>query len=74
VVPDDAVQYDDRSRTHVVFLAESETVFQPRRVEVGVRLDGFTEVRGVRAGERVAAKGSHALKSEMLKDRISSED
>jgi cobalt-zinc-cadmium efflux system membrane fusion protein len=72
LVPDEAVQWDGRS--HLVFVEESARVFRPRRVEVGIRADGFTEVRGVRDGERVAAAGSHVLKSEMLKDRIAGGD
>jgi cobalt-zinc-cadmium efflux system membrane fusion protein len=72
LVPDGAVQWDGRS--HLVFVEESPRVFQPRRVEVGVRIDGFTEVRGIRAGERVAGAGSHVLKAEMMKDRIGEED
>jgi cobalt-zinc-cadmium efflux system membrane fusion protein len=72
VVPDEAVQWDGHG--HLVFVEESARVFQPRRVEVGIRAGGLTEVRGVRDGERVAAAGSHVLKSEMLKDRIAGGD
>jgi cobalt-zinc-cadmium efflux system membrane fusion protein len=78
VVPDEAVQWDGRS--HLVFVEESASVYRPRRVEVGIRADGYTEVRGIRKGdavrdgERVAGPGSHVLKSEMLKDRIAGGD
>jgi cobalt-zinc-cadmium efflux system membrane fusion protein len=72
-VPNDAVQTDEGVR--YVFVRLDETTFQARRVEVGVRQDRFTQiVRGVAAGETVVTTGSHALKSELFKDRIGGED
>jgi cobalt-zinc-cadmium efflux system membrane fusion protein len=109
VVPNDALQWDGRS--HLVFVRLSETEFQPRRVRLGVREGGLSEVlawdlpefctstlglagspagaapllaasallparhlSGVQPGEEVASSGSHVLKSEMLKGRITGGD
>jgi hypothetical protein len=36
--------------------------------------DNFTEVNGVEEGETVVTVGSHALKSELLKERIAAGD
>lgn len=69
VVPETALQWDGTS--HVVFVRLSETKFQPRRVEIGVRGDDWVEVRkGIDTGEPLVTAGSHVLKSEMLKDRL----
>jgi cobalt-zinc-cadmium efflux system membrane fusion protein len=73
-VPDDAVQADE-GFNYVFVRAVEKTVFYARRVTLGGRQNGFTEiVEGVAAGETVATKGSHALKSELFKDRIGGEE
>jgi cobalt-zinc-cadmium efflux system membrane fusion protein len=69
VVPADAVQWE--GCCHVVFVRESELVFRPRKVRLGLRQDGVAEVLvGVRPGDVVAAAGSHVLKSYLLRDRL----
>jgi cobalt-zinc-cadmium efflux system membrane fusion protein len=51
-----------------VFVAEDETRFRLRAVEVGPERDGLTEIRaGLQAGERIATSGAFILKSELLK-------
>jgi cobalt-zinc-cadmium efflux system membrane fusion protein len=69
-VPDGAVQWIDRK--NVVFVQqEKPTQFQPRLVEVGLRSEGSAEIRsGLKAGERIAVSGHHALMAEMFKDRF----
>jgi cobalt-zinc-cadmium efflux system membrane fusion protein len=73
-VPNEALQFDGKS--HVVFArGASATVFQPLRVELGPRHEDFTVIlHGVEAGQILATSGSHALLSEMLKERIGGED
>jgi cobalt-zinc-cadmium efflux system membrane fusion protein len=72
-VPEAAVQRN--GNVHLVFIRESDQVFQPREVKLGIRQDGFFEIReGLRAGEVIALEGTHVLKSEMNKDQISSTD
>jgi cobalt-zinc-cadmium efflux system membrane fusion protein len=76
-VPNDAVQADagPAGTKYFVFVRVPENTFQPRRVQVGLRGEQFTEiVSGVKAGEEVAISGSHRLKSELFKERISGED
>jgi cobalt-zinc-cadmium efflux system membrane fusion protein len=72
VVPTEAVQSDGRSS--FVFVRVSDVGFQSRPVEPGLREGGYTEVHGVQPGEAVVTAGSHALKSELLKDRIGGEE
>lgn len=68
-VPRDAVQTDGCCQ--LVFVQESETVFQPRKVVLGSSANGFVEVlRGLKAGERVASTGSFLMKTEILKSNI----
>lgn len=72
VVPAEALQSDRRGP--VVFVRPSETAFEPRPVEPGLRQGDAVEVHGVRAGEEVATRGSFLLKSELEKDRIAGGD
>ena len=66
VLPQDAVQTVDGRPS--VFVASGEGRFSLRPVELGAEEGGVVEVTaGVTAGERVAVKGSFALKSEWLK-------
>jgi cobalt-zinc-cadmium efflux system membrane fusion protein len=68
VVPAEAVQAD--ASGDIVFVCVSDTVFEARRVNPGLRQSNVVEVDGVRAGERVVTHGSYILKSELQKDRI----
>ena len=69
VVPDEAVQWE--GCCHVVFVRLSDEIFQTRKVRVGVRSGGFTEVLGgVLAGEVVATTGSAVLKADILKSKL----
>jgi len=68
-VPVDAVQTDGCCQ--LVFVEESETVFQPRKVVLGARANGFVEVlKGLEEGEAVASVGSFLMKTEILKGSI----
>ncbi|GJM25621.1 MAG: hypothetical protein DHS20C16_20360 [Phycisphaerae bacterium] len=68
-VPDEAVQSDGCCQ--LVFVEESETVFQPRKVVLGSHANGFVEVlKGLDEGERVANAGSFLMKTEILKSSI----
>lgn len=68
-VPDDAVQWE--GCCHLVFVRLTDEIFQPRKIRVGARSGGFTEVLvGVLPGEVVATTGSHVLKSEILKSTL----
>jgi cobalt-zinc-cadmium efflux system membrane fusion protein len=71
-LPDAAGKSDQQ--TYRVFVRVSETVYEARPVQPGLQADGFTEVSGVRPGEQVVTAGSHALKSELLKERIGGGD
>jgi len=68
VVPSESVQSDNGA--HFVFVRTSEKSFAARPVRPGIRDGDLVEVRGVQPGEEVVTKGSFALKSELLKDRI----
>ena len=73
VVPADAVQWEGCSP--VVFVAESSTVFRPRKVRLGLRQPGVIEiVVGLKPGEIVATAGSHVLKSYLFRDRLGAAD
>jgi len=68
-VPDEAVQWE--GCCHLVFVRLTDEIFQPRKIQVGARGGGFTEVLvGVLPGEVVATTGSHVLKSEILKSNL----
>jgi cobalt-zinc-cadmium efflux system membrane fusion protein len=76
VVPDEAVHWD--GGCHVVFVYDKHSpgqdapkVFHVRSVRPGARYDGNTEIiAGLLAGEMVAAKGSGALRAELLKGNL----
>jgi cobalt-zinc-cadmium efflux system membrane fusion protein len=83
LVPNEALQpiTTPAGSIHVVFVqGQSPTEFQPRRVNLGPRHNDpryadFTIVlSGVDAGQSIAVSGSHALLSEMQKERIAGED
>jgi len=68
-VPVDAVQTDGCCQ--LVFVQESETVFQPRKITLGTRANGVVEVlKGLQEGEIVASAGSFLMKTEILKGSI----
>lgn len=72
VVPDTAVQrLPDGSP--VVFVGGADgTTFQARRVRLGLRRDGLTQVDGrVVPGDRVVTQGSFVLKSELMAESLS---
>jgi multidrug efflux pump subunit AcrA (membrane-fusion protein) len=64
----------DALRVYLVFIRVSETKFESRAVTLGIRDGGFTEVHGIKPGEQVVTAGAHALKSELLKERIEGSD
>lgn len=69
VVPDAAIHWE--GCCNVVFVRLADDIFQTRKVRLGARANGFTEIMvGVVAGEVVAAEGSHVLKSELLKSKL----
>jgi cobalt-zinc-cadmium efflux system membrane fusion protein len=69
VVPVDAVQWE--GCCNVVFVKRSETLYEPRKVMLGVNTGRVYEVlSGVRAGEEVVTQGSFLLKTEILKGSI----
>ena len=68
-VPEEAVQELDGKK--LVFVAENETEFEARAVELGRASGGLVEVvSGLKEGERYAAKGAFTLKSELKKGEI----
>jgi membrane fusion protein, heavy metal efflux system len=68
-VPDEAIQWE--GCCHVVFVRLTGEVFGTRKVRLGARSGGFTEVLvGLVPGEVVATAGSHVLKSEILKSKL----
>ena len=69
VVPNEAVQWE--GCCYVAFVRLSDTVFQTRKLRIGAKVNGFTEVIiGVLPGEAVVSEGSHVLKSEILKSNL----
>lgn len=72
VVPVAAVQQIDGSP--VVFVRQSATRFEQRKVEVGLTAGDLVEIRaGLRAGEVIAGAGSFYLKTAAMRDRIGDE-
>ncbi|HML79030.1 efflux RND transporter periplasmic adaptor subunit [Geobacter sulfurreducens] len=68
-VPEEAVQELDGKK--LVFVAEKETEFEPRAVELGRASGGMVEVvSGLKEGERYAVKGAFTLKSELKKGEL----
>jgi len=67
--PIGAVQTDGCCQ--LVFVRESDTVFQPRKVVLGASANGFVEVlKGLQEGEVVASTGSFLMKTEILKRKL----
>lgn len=68
-VPEDALQELDGRK--ILFVAESDTEFAVRPVEVGRTSGGMVEVvSGLEEGERYVAKGTFTLKAEIRKGEI----
>ncbi len=68
-VPADAVQTDGCCQ--LVFVRQSDTAYQPRKVLLGTSASGFVEVlKGLDEGEVVATTGSFLMKTEILKSNI----
>jgi multidrug efflux pump subunit AcrA (membrane-fusion protein) len=62
-VPESAVIADGED--DVVFVAQSGNVFEPRKIDIGLRTNSFAEVRGgLSLGERVVASATFLLDSE----------
>ena len=69
VVPREAVQWE--GCCNVVFVKESETTFEPRKVYLGPATGTVYEViGGLSPGEVVVTQGSFLLKTEILKGNI----
>ncbi len=68
-VPEEAVQELDGKK--LIFVAEKDTEFEPRAVELGRASGGMVEVvSGLKEGERYAIKGAFTLKSELKKGEL----
>ena len=68
-VSEEAVQELDGKK--LIFVAEKETEFEPRAVELGRASGGLVEVvSGLKEGERYAVKGAFTLKSELKKGEL----
>jgi multidrug efflux pump subunit AcrA (membrane-fusion protein) len=68
-VPVHAVQTDGCCQ--LVFVQESDTVFQPRKIVLGASARGVVEVlNGLQENEVVASAGSFLMKTEILKSNI----
>lgn len=68
-VPSEAVQTDGCCQ--LVFVRQSDTVYEPRKVLLGSSAGGFVEVlRGLAEGEPVVTVGSFLMKTEILKRNI----
>ena len=68
-VPSEAVQWE--GCCHVVFVRLTDEVFQTRKVRIGAKSGGLTEILiGVLPGEVVVTSGSHVLKSDILKSKL----
>ena len=68
-VPNAAIQWE--GCCHIAFVRLTDDIFQTRKVKLGAKVNGFTEVLiGLMPGEVVATEGSHVLKSEILKSAL----
>ncbi len=69
VVPESAVQWE--GCCNIVFVKSSDTVYQPRKVHLGIDTGNVYEIlSGVSEGDRVVTQGSFLLKTEILKSSI----
>lgn len=68
-VPGEAIQWE--GCCHVAFVRVGETLFAPRKVQLGATYRLHREVlAGLAPGEVVVTAGSHVLKSELLKSNL----
>jgi len=71
-VPEEALQEMDGYK--VLFVAENETEFAARQVQIGRAAGGLVEIiSGLKEGERYAVKGAFILKSEIKKSEVKDE-
>jgi cobalt-zinc-cadmium efflux system membrane fusion protein len=69
VVPTTSVQWE--GCCNVVFVKESDTVFEPRKVHLGIGTGTLYQVlSGISEGDTVVTQGSFLLKTEILKGSI----
>jgi len=69
-IPSSAIQQVDGQP--VVFVKKDSTTFERQKVKLGVTMGDLVEVaEGLKGDEEVVTAGSFALKSELLKERIS---
>jgi membrane fusion protein, heavy metal efflux system len=69
VVPESAVQWE--GCCNIVFVRKSATVYQPRKVQLGIASGSVYEVlTGLKTGDDVVTEGSYLLKTEILKGSI----
>jgi Cu(I)/Ag(I) efflux system membrane fusion protein len=62
-IPEDAII--DTGKRQIVYVDRGEGLFEPRKVELGVRADGMVEVlKGLKAGEKVASSATFLIDSE----------
>lgn len=72
-VPSAAIQ--EINGESVVFVQTEPTKFEKRTVELGERTPDSTEIKsGLKAGERVVAKGSFYVKSALMRELIGGEE
>ena len=70
-MPTKAVQWNGDG--HVVFVQVDAQSFAPRRVQLGIVTDEFTEVLDqLTANDPVAVDGSHILKAELIRSAMTS--
>ncbi len=63
----EAIEKIDESS--VIFVFINDSVFEKRKIELGVELDGKVEIRkGLSVGEKYVTKGTFYLKSELMKE------
>ncbi len=68
-VPVEAVQSDGCCT--LAFVRQSDTLFRPRKIELGVTSNGYVEViKGLASGEPVVTTGSFLMKTEIMKGSI----
>lgn len=68
-VPDEAVNWE--GCCWVTFVRLADDIFQTRKVRIGTKVNGFTEIlSGVVPGEIVASAGSYVLRSDILRNRL----
>lgn len=68
-VPTEAIHWE--GCCYIAFVRLTDDIFQTRKLKLGAKVNGFTEVLiGLMPGEVVATEGSYVLKSEILKSAL----